>query len=88
MAGYKSARNKWTNWYCRQQTDLPCVPLNEILNYLLTLFEKSLQYRTINSHCSAISAYHNYVNAESVLEATKTLLYICLSFGLFEKKNA
>ena len=23
---------------------------------------------------------------ESVLEATKTLLYICLSFGLFEKK--
>ena len=66
MAGYKSAWNKWANWYCRQQTDLPCVPLNEILNYLLTLFEKSLQYRTINSHCSAISAYHSYVNAKPV----------------------
>ena len=36
------------------------MPVTERLNCLSTLFEKSLQYRTINSYRSAISAYHNF----------------------------
>ena len=36
------------------------------MNYLSTLFEKGLQYRTINSHRSAISAYHYYVDGKPV----------------------
>ena len=42
------------------------MPLSGILNYLSTLFKKSLQYRTIISHRSAISAYHNYVDGKLV----------------------
>ena len=37
-----------------------------ILNYLSTVFEKGLQYRTINPHCSAISAYRDYVDGKPV----------------------
>ena len=66
IAGYESAWNKWVSWCCRQQIDPICAPLSEILNYLSTLFEKGLQYRAINSHRSAISAYHNYVDGKPV----------------------
>ena len=54
IAGYESAWNKWVSWFCRQQIDQVYAPLSEILNYLSTMFEKSLQYRTINSHRSAV----------------------------------
>ena len=66
FAGCESAWNKWASWWCRQQIDPVCAPLSGILNYLSTLFEKGLQYRTINSHCSAILAYHNYADEKSV----------------------
>ena len=66
IAGYESAWNKWVSWCCRQQIDPVCAPLSGILNYLSTLFEKGLQHRTINSHRSAISAYHNYVDGKPV----------------------
>ena len=46
--------NKWVSWCCQQQIDRFCAPWSERLNYLSTLFEKDLQYRTINSHCCAI----------------------------------
>ena len=36
-----------------------------MLNYLL-FFEKGLQYRTISSHCSAISGYQDYVGEKPV----------------------
>ena len=60
-AGYKSARNKWVSWCCRQQIDPVYAPLGGILSYLSTLFEKGLQYWAIKSHHSAIAAYRNYV---------------------------
>ena len=66
VAGYELAWSKWVSWCCRQQIDPVCVPLSGILNYLSTLFEKGLQYRTINLHRSAISAYHNYVDGKPV----------------------
>ena len=69
FASYESACNKWFSWCCRQQIDPVCAPLSEHLNHLLTLLEKGLQHRTINSHCPAISAYHNnYVDGKSVGE--------------------
>ena len=37
-----------------------------MLNYLSTLFETGLQYPTINSYRSAISAYHDYVDGKPV----------------------
>ena len=66
IAGYESAWNKWVSWCCRQQTNPVCAPLSGILNYLSTLFEKGPQYRTINSHHSAISAYHDHVDGKPV----------------------
>ena len=66
VAVYESAWNKWVSWCCRQQSDPVCAPLSGILNYLSTLSEKGLQYRTINSHRSTISAYHNYVDGKPV----------------------
>ena len=66
IAGYESAWNKWVSWCCQQQIDPVCAPLSGILNYLSTFFEKGLQYRAINSHCSAISGYHNYVDGKPV----------------------
>ena len=65
-ADYESAWNKWVSWCCRQQIDPVSAPLSGILNYLSTLFEKGLQYRTINSHRSAISAYHDHVDGKPV----------------------
>ena len=35
-------------------------------NYLSALFEKGLHYKTINSHRSAIAAYHSYVDKKPV----------------------
>ena len=64
IAGYESAWNKWVSWCCWQQIDLVCAPLSGILNYLSKLFEQGLQYRTINSHRSAILAYHDYVDGK------------------------
>ena len=52
------------SWCCQQQIDPVCAPLSEILSYLSTLFEKDLQYRTMNSHRSAISAYHDHVDGK------------------------
>ena len=64
--------NKWVSWCCQQQTDRFCAPWSERLNYLSTLFEKDLQYRTINSHRCAISAYHDsqFISAYHDLQLT------------------
>ena len=66
IAGYESAWNKWISWCCRQQIHPVRAPISGILNYLSILFEKGLQHRTINSHHSVISAYHNYVDGKPV----------------------
>ena len=64
--------NKWVSWCCQQQIDRFCAPWSERLNYLSTLFEKDLQYRTINSHRYAISAYHGsqFISAYHDLQLT------------------
>ena len=83
IAGYKSAWNKWVSWCCQQQTDPVCASLSGILNYLSSLFEKGVQYRTINSHRSAISAYHDYVHGKPVEKHPR----ICaLLTGVFNQK--
>ena len=89
---WKLAWNKWVSWCCQQQIHPVYVPLTEILNCLSTLFEKGLQYRTINSYRSAISGYHDHVDGKLVgkrpricallkclqSKATTTSLNICL----------
>ena len=83
IASYKSAWNKWTSWYVRKKIDPFCAPLSKIVNYLSTLFDEGLLYRTVNAHRSAISAYHNFINGEPIGKHPK----ICpLLTGIFNER--
>ena len=35
-------------------------------NYLSALFDEGLQYRIVNAHRSAISAYHDFINGKPI----------------------
>ena len=53
------------------------------MNYLSTLFDEGLRYRTVNAHRSAISAYPNVINGEPIGKHTK----ICaLLTGIFNER--
>lgn len=54
------------SWCSREKIDPFQAPVNSILNYLSILFDEGLEYRTINCHCSAISAYHAIVDGKPV----------------------
>jgi len=55
---YKAPWNKWVLWCKERQIDLIDSPLITIIEFLTELFDKGLEYRTINVYRSAISAYH------------------------------
>ena len=57
--------------------------MKDILNYLACLFQEGYQYRTVNSHRSAISAYHPHIEGRSVGEHPK----VCsLLAGIFNQR--
>ena len=56
---YRSAWNKFNGWCSGKQINPTSCPVENILNYLSVLFEQGMKYRTINSHRSAISHFHN-----------------------------
>ena len=83
IASYKSAWNKWTSWCVREKIDPFCAPLSKIVNYLSTLFDEGLQYRTANAHQSAILAYHHFTNREPIGKHPK----VCaLLTGIFNER--
>ena len=56
---YESAWRSWSGWCDSWQINCFSTSIKNILTYLAHLFhEKGLQYRTINVHRSAISAFH------------------------------
>ena len=57
-ANYESSWRKWASWCSRRETDSFSSNINEILDHLTDLYKQGLQYRTINNHRSAISAFH------------------------------
>ena len=57
-ANYESSWKKWASWCSRRETDSFSSNINEILGCLTDLYKQGLQYRTINNHRSAISAFH------------------------------
>ena len=65
-ASYKSSWNKWTSSCVREKIYPLCASLSKIVNYLSTLFHEGIQYRTVNAHRSAISAYHNFIIGEPI----------------------
>ena len=57
-SNYKSAWAKFSCWCNSRQTDPVRCPLNFTLDYLANLFDAQFEYRSINNHRSAISAFH------------------------------
>ena len=63
---YISAWRKWDCWCAeRQVCPIEC-SLNVILDFLANLFEQGLEYSTIGTHRSAISAYHSVIDGKKV----------------------
>ena len=57
-SNYESAWAKFSSWCNSRQTDPVRYPLNFILDYLTSLFDAQFEYRSINNHRAAISAFH------------------------------
>ena len=61
---YNSTWKKFSGWCSKREVDPVHCHLNYILDFLGELFEKGLQYRTINGYRSAISAYHCHIGGK------------------------
>ena len=84
ISNYESAWRKWVCWCGEQSINPSRSPLNKILNYLAILYDQNLEYRTINVHRSAISAYHDPIEGESVGKHPR----VCaLMKGIFNTRN-
>ena len=82
-ANYESSWRKWASWCSRRETDSFSSNINEILDYLTDLYQQGLQYRTINNHRSAISAFHEHVLGKPVGEHPR----VCaLLTGIFNSR--
>ena len=64
QARYESTWNKWVSWCTQRQIDPFRCSVKFVTNFPADLSETGLEYRTLNSYRSAISAFHN--NRDSV----------------------
>ena len=62
ISNYQSAWRKWASWCCEREVNPFTSNIIEILNFLAFLYEKGYEYSSINSHRSAISAYHVHID--------------------------
>ena len=58
---YRSAWNNFKSWCSERKVDPFSCSIEEIMNYLSSLFDKGREYNTINGHRSAISTLHQQV---------------------------
>ena len=66
QSNYESTWRKWVSWFHRKQTDPFSKHLREVLDFLAEIFELGFEYSTINTHRSAISAFHEPTEGFSV----------------------
>ena len=67
-ANYESAWRKWASWCSRRKIYSFSSNINEILEYFTGLYKQGLQYRTIDNHRSAISAFHEQIQRKPLWE--------------------
>ena len=79
----ESLWRKWASWCSRGETDSFSSNVNEILDYLTDLYKQELQYRTINNHRSAISAFHEQRQGKHVGEQP---IVCALLAGIFNSR--
>ena len=63
---YESAWNQFARWCSEREIDPISCPIDDVINYLSNMFDNDRKYRTINTHRSAISAYHKMVDGVKV----------------------
>ncbi|XP_035659716.1 uncharacterized protein LOC118404611 isoform X2 [Branchiostoma floridae] len=63
---YSSSWRRWSRWCGGKSLDPISAPLNKVLDFLYRLFDKGLQYRTINVYRSAISSTHLNVEGRPI----------------------
>ena len=62
VSNYQSTWQKWNNWCCEWEVNPFKSNIIEFLNFLAFLYEKGYDYSSINSHRSAIYAYHIHID--------------------------
>ena len=67
----------------RRKIDSFSSSVNEILDYLTDLYKQGLQYRTINNHRSAISAFHQQIQEKPVVENPRVCALLA---GIFNSR--
>ena len=63
---YESTWRKWVGWCYRRQIDPVSCEVTLVLDFLGERFNAGYEYRTIISHRSAISAYHQTIDGKGV----------------------
>ena len=66
ISNYDSSWRKWAGWCSGRKHDPFRCNVNEVLEYLASLFEQGYEYRTIGCHRAAISAYHEDVDGKPI----------------------
>ena len=56
------AWRKWASWCYEREVNSFISDIIKILNFLAFLYEKEYEYSSIDSHSSAISAYHVHID--------------------------
>ena len=80
---YESAWGKWVSWCSGRKICPTRCDITNILDYLAELFETGLEYSTIGSHRSAISAFHDPIENKKIGEHPRVS---ALMTGVFNQR--
>ena len=67
-SNYCSSWNELSGWCDKQKVDPFRCTLKWVLDFLAEVFEQGYQYRSLCSHRSAISAFHEGIDGKSIGE--------------------
>ena len=67
ITNYESAWKEWRLWCSGGGVDTFACPIRDVVNYLGHMFKMGYEYKTINVHRSALSAYHDPVRSAGSL---------------------
>ena len=63
---YQSAWRRWDSWCSERQIDPISFAVQPFLEFLTSLFQEGLQYRTINTIRSAVSMTHSHIEGSPI----------------------
>ena len=79
---YESTWRKWVGWCHRRQIDPVSCEVTPVLDFLGERFNTGYEYRTIISHRSAISSYHQTIDGKGVGSIDKVCKILSVVFNL------